>query len=117
MSRLIRSTIYSVTYFWRDDYCFAEAVASLSASAPSYGFPEHIGVVPVVVAELKFRKIERQVLTDMLMDTRATVYQLDDQTTAKKFVGKIVKVSGTVDEANNTIHVTDITPVGADPGT
>ena len=46
----------------------------------------------------------------MLMDTRATVYQLDDQTTAKKFVGKIVKVSGTVDEANNTIHVTDITP-------
>jgi len=52
----------------------------------------------------------------MLMDTRATVYQLDDQTTAKKFVGKIVKVSGTVDEANNKIHVTDITPAGADPG-
>src|SRR5260370_34326434 len=46
---------------------------------------------------------------------RATVYQLDDQTTAKKFAGKMVKVSGTVD-ANRTIHVTDITPVGADPG-
>ncbi len=51
----------------------------------------------------------------MLMDTRATVYQLDDQTTAKKFAGKMVKVSGTVD-ANRTIHVTDITPAGADPG-
>ena len=52
----------------------------------------------------------------VLVDVAGTLYQLDDQTTAKKFVGKIVKVSGTVDEANNTIHVTDITPAGADPG-
>ena len=46
----------------------------------------------------------------VLVDVGGTSYQLDDQTTAKKFVGKIVKVSGTVDEANNAIHVTDITP-------
>ena len=46
----------------------------------------------------------------VLVDVAGTAYQLDDQTTAKKFVGKIVKVSGTVDEANHTIHVTDITP-------
>ena len=46
----------------------------------------------------------------VLVDVGGTSYQLDDQTTAKKFVGKIVKVSGTVDEANYTIHVTDITP-------
>jgi hypothetical protein len=46
----------------------------------------------------------------VLVDVAGTLYQLDDQTTAKKFVGKIVKVSGTVDDANNTIHVTDITP-------
>jgi hydrogenase maturation factor len=46
----------------------------------------------------------------VLVDVGGTTYQLDDQATAKKFVGKIVKVSGTVDEANNTIHVTDITP-------
>ena len=46
----------------------------------------------------------------VLVDVGGTSYQLDDQTTAKKFVGKIVKVSGTVDEANSTIHVTDITP-------
>src|SRR5260370_36754307 len=51
----------------------------------------------------------------MLMDTRATVYQLDDQTTAKKFAGKMVKVSGK-EEANRTIHVTDIKRTGADPG-
>ncbi len=46
----------------------------------------------------------------VLVDVGGTTYQLDDQTTAKKFVGKIVKVSGQVDEANYTIHVTDITP-------
>jgi hypothetical protein len=46
----------------------------------------------------------------VLVDVGGTTYQLDDQTTAKKFVGKIVKVSGTVDEANHSIHVTDITP-------
>jgi hypothetical protein len=46
----------------------------------------------------------------VLVDFAGTVYQLDDQTTAKKFVGKIVKVSGTVDETNNAIQVTDITP-------
>ena len=46
----------------------------------------------------------------VLVDVAGTVYQLDDQTTAKKFVGKIVKVSGIVDEANYSIHVTDITP-------
>ena len=46
----------------------------------------------------------------VLMDVGGTAYQLDDQTTAKKFVGKMVKVSGTVDEANSSIHVTDITP-------
>jgi hypothetical protein len=46
----------------------------------------------------------------VLVDVGGTTYQLDDQATATKFVGKIVKVSGTVDEANNTIHVTDITP-------
>ena len=46
----------------------------------------------------------------VLVDVAGTVYQLDDQTTAKKFVGKMVKVSGTVNEINNTIHVTNITP-------
>ena len=46
----------------------------------------------------------------VLVDVAGTVYQLDDQTTAKKFVGKMVKVSGTVNETNNTIHVTNITP-------
>lgn len=41
---------------------FAEAVVGLSASASSYGFPEHVRVLPVVMAELKFRQVERQVL-------------------------------------------------------
>ncbi len=45
----------------------------------------------------------------VLIDAGNTVYQLDDQITARRFAGKTVKVAGTVD-ANNMIHVTDMTP-------
>lgn len=38
-------------------------------------------------------------------DAGKTSYQLDDQQTASKFEGKRVKVTGTLDEANNTIRV------------
>jgi len=37
-----------------------------------------------------------------------TSYKLDDQKQAKKFAGKNVKITGTLDSATNTIHVTDI---------
>ena len=36
-------------------------------------------------------------------------YVLDDQEAAKKYKGKSVAVRGTLDPANNTIHVTKIT--------
>jgi hypothetical protein len=44
----------------------------------------------------------------VLIDSAGTMYQLDDQSTAKRFAGKKVKVSGTVDANHNTIHVTEI---------
>jgi Protein of unknown function (DUF5818) len=37
-----------------------------------------------------------------------TEYQLDDQQKAASFEGKDVKVTGTLDAQNNTIHVSDI---------
>jgi hypothetical protein len=37
-----------------------------------------------------------------------TGHLLDDQDTAKKFVNKDVKVTGTLDTSTNTIHVTNI---------
>lgn len=46
----------------------------------------------------------------VLVDSAGTTYQLDDQSAAKKFNGKAVKVSGTVDTSSNTIHVTEIKP-------
>jgi len=46
----------------------------------------------------------------VLVDSAGTMYQLDDQSAAKKFDGKTVKVSGTVDTSSNTIHVTEIKP-------
>ena len=47
----------------------------------------------------------------VLQDSAAgTSYQLDDQSKAKQYEGKNVKVMGTVDSASNTLHVVDITP-------
>lgn len=40
----------------------AEADASLCASAPSYGFPEDVGVIPVIIAERELCDVERQIL-------------------------------------------------------
>jgi hypothetical protein len=48
----------------------------------------------------------------VLEDTDSkTTYQLDDQNKAKSFVGKSVKVTGTLDVATNTIHIAEIEPV------
>jgi hypothetical protein len=41
----------------------AGASASLDASASCYGFAEYVWVLAVVVAELKFRQVERQILS------------------------------------------------------
>ena len=38
------------------------------------------------------------------------VYKLDDQTKPQQFAGQNVKVTGTLDKADETIHVTDIQP-------
>jgi hypothetical protein len=38
------------------------------------------------------------------------VYQLDDQTKPQQFAGQNVKITGTLDESSETIHVTDIAP-------
>lgn len=37
-----------------------------------------------------------------------TVYELDDQSKPEQFAGQQVKVTGTLDKANKTIHVTAI---------
>ena len=45
----------------------------------------------------------------VLYDSAAKkVYQLDDQTKPQQFAGQNVKVTGTVDKAGETIHVTNI---------
>jgi hypothetical protein len=40
--------------------------------------------------------------------SKKAVYQLDDQMKPQAFAGQKVKVSGTLDQATKTIHVTDI---------
>lgn len=46
-------------------------------------------------------------------DSGKVTYQLDDQQSASKFEGKQVKVTGTLDASNNTIHVQNIQPASA----
>jgi Protein of unknown function (DUF5818) len=41
-------------------------------------------------------------------DDAGTMYKLDNADQAKSFVGKSVKITGTLDEATKTIHVTNI---------
>src|SRR5216117_1278405 len=43
-----------------------------------------------------------------VLKTGAGTYQIDDQDKAKQFEGKQVKVSGNLDKATSTLHVTDI---------
>lgn len=48
----------------------------------------------------------------VLMDAATkTTYALDDQDKAKPFNGKTVKVTGTLETASNTIHISNIEPV------
>jgi hypothetical protein len=44
----------------------------------------------------------------VLRDDAGTAYKLDNADQAKQFVGKSVKVTGTLDSATNTIHVANI---------
>lgn len=50
----------------------------------------------------------RYVLEDQTMNS---TYYLDDTKSAQKYEGKNVKITGTLDAANNTIHVEKIQPV------
>jgi lipopolysaccharide export system protein LptA len=46
-------------------------------------------------------------------DSSSTAYKLDSEDQAKQYIGKNVKVTGTLDPATNTIHVSNITPASA----
>lgn len=48
-----------------------------------------------------------------VLHTGGTDYQLDDQSTAKKFEGKDVKVTGQLDASSNTIKVQSIDPASS----
>jgi Protein of unknown function (DUF5818) len=53
-------------------------------------------------------KIARSKGELVLTDDSGTSYKLDNADQAKQFVGKSVKVTGTLDTGSNTIHVTNI---------
>jgi hypothetical protein len=46
----------------------------------------------------------------VLVESSGTMYQLDDQDSAKKYEGRKVMVTGSMDSTGSTIHVTHIRP-------
>ena len=55
-------------------------------------------------------KIDKSKGDLVLKDDAGTTYKLDNADQAKEFLGKKVKVTGTLDAASNTIHVASIEP-------
>ena len=53
-------------------------------------------------------KIDKSKGDLVLKDDAGTTYKLDNADQAKQWVGKSVKVTGTLDATTNTIHVTNI---------
>jgi hypothetical protein len=51
------ANVIEPAYWLRD----AEASASSDASASSYGCPENVGILAVIVAELKLIQVQREV--------------------------------------------------------
>jgi hypothetical protein len=49
----------------------------------------------------------------VLKDDAGTAYKLDNTDQAQPFVGKTVKVTGTLDESKKTIHVMNIEPASS----
>jgi hypothetical protein len=46
----------------------------------------------------------------VFMDAAGAMYKLDNADQAKSWVGKAVKITGTLDDATKTIHVTNLEP-------
>ena len=55
----------------------------------------------------KLQSGQYALITGQTPDGKLAGHYLDDQENAKKYEGKQVKVTGTFDQASNTIHVTN----------
>jgi hypothetical protein len=77
---------------------------SAAQSQPSMGQQSAQGQT----AQVFVGKIAKSKGDLVLRDDAGTSYKLDNADQAKQFVGKSVKVTGTLDSGTNTIHVTNI---------
>ena len=77
---------------------------SAAQSQPSMGQQSAQGQT----AQIFVGKIAKSKGDLVLRDDAGTSYKLDNADQATEFVGKSVKVTGTLDAATNTIHVTNI---------
>jgi hypothetical protein len=96
--------------------------AAGTATDPAAGAQQNEPQMPAAGADAKTQdaraftgKIVRQNGRIVLMDpVTKTTYRIDDASKVKVYMGKEVKVTGTLDMSSNTIHVTGIETVSTD---
>lgn len=109
--KLLPALALMVSLCWTN--AAARGPSGLNQDSASQQQPSQPQDVPGARAEAKaftgkvVKQGDKLVLTD---STGAATYQLDDQQKAKEFVGKNVKVTGVLDPATGTIHITTIEP-------
>jgi hypothetical protein len=72
--------------------------------------PEDPGVAKQAPVEKSFNGTIEKAGEKLVLKAAKASYDLDDQEKAQSFEGKQVKVTGTLDAATHTIHVTKIEP-------
>ncbi|HLY59470.1 MAG TPA: DUF5818 domain-containing protein [Terriglobia bacterium] len=72
--------------------------------------PEDPGAAKMAPAEKSFKGTIQKSGEKLVLKAAKASYELDDQEKAQSFEGKEVKVTGTLDAATHTIHVTNIEP-------
>lgn len=72
--------------------------------------PEEPGAAKQAPAAKSFTGTIQKAGEKLVLKAAKASYELDDQEKAQSFEGKAVKVTGTLDAATHTIHVTNIEP-------
>jgi uncharacterized protein YdeI (BOF family) len=108
-SSVIVSTIFAFTLPLTGTLMAYAAKVQEPGTSPNQGQPKQSQPSTDMVAEIFGGRILKSNGRYMLKDSSGKIaYMLDDQVKAKHYQGKIVVVTGTMDQDSNTIHVEKI---------
>lgn len=113
----LRSCLVLVVLAFSGAASFAQQTPSTSSpSGEADSIPQHRSTEPESGLQ-SARSFEGRILrsgTEFVLKNAAEHiwYKLDDQRKARRYLGKRVKVTATMDSGSNTLHVIDITKSG-----